>query len=88
MVTMQIQRTSLRSSVMLQERYHDLLTNGSSDLAAGRLITVPWYESIINTLTSQPFREYDSGQIQPPRRCFNRRRDTFVRSIRDQLKPR
>ena len=50
-------RASLRSSVMFLERYHDLLTENSSDLGAGRLITV-MDESILNTLTSQPFREY------------------------------
>ncbi len=44
-------RTSLRSSVMFLERYWDLLDS------RGRLITV-MDESVLNTLTRQPFREY------------------------------
>ncbi|HEX8653215.1 MAG TPA: N-6 DNA methylase [Pyrinomonadaceae bacterium] len=44
-------RTSLRSSVMFLERYWDLLTDD------GRLITI-MDESVLNTLTSKPFREY------------------------------
>ena len=50
-------RTSLRSSVMFLERYYDLLTDEDSSLGAGRLITV-MDESVLNTLTSRPFREY------------------------------
>jgi len=50
-------RASLRSSVMFLERYWDLLTGEQSKLGAGRLITV-MDESVLNTLTSQPFREY------------------------------
>ena len=50
-------RASLRSSVMFIERYHDLLTDSNSAYGAGRLITV-MDESILNTLTSKPFREY------------------------------
>lgn len=44
-------RTSLRSSVMFLERYWDLLSDD------GRLITV-MDESVLNTLTAKPFREY------------------------------
>lgn len=44
-------RTSLRSSVMFLERYWDLLEDD------GRLITV-MDESVLNTLTSKPFRDY------------------------------
>jgi type I restriction enzyme M protein len=44
-------RASLRSSVMFLERYWDLL------MGDGRLITV-MDESILNTLTARPFREY------------------------------
>jgi len=50
-------RASLRSSVMFLERYYDLLTDNQSALGAGRLITI-MDESVLNTLTSQPFREY------------------------------
>lgn len=50
-------RTSLRSSVMFLERYYDLLTNNADALGAGRLVTV-MDESVLNTLTSRPFREY------------------------------
>ena len=50
-------RTSLRSSVMFLERYHDLLSNSDDPLGSGRLVTV-MDESILNTLTSQPFRKY------------------------------
>ncbi len=50
-------RSSLRSSVMFLERYWDLLTDDSSELGAGRLITV-MDDSILNTLTARPFREY------------------------------
>jgi len=50
-------RASLRSSVMFLERYWDLLTDEKSQLSSGRLITV-MDESVLNTLTSQPFREY------------------------------
>jgi len=44
-------RASLRSSVMFLERYWDLLEDG------GRLLTV-MDESILNTLTAEPFRKY------------------------------
>ncbi|MHC5058011.1 MAG: N-6 DNA methylase, partial [Planctomycetota bacterium] len=44
-------RASLRSSVMFLERYWDLLDDD------GRLITV-MDESVLNTLSSQPFRKY------------------------------
>jgi type I restriction enzyme M protein len=44
-------RASLRSSVMFLERYWDLLVD------RGRLITV-MDESILNTLSAQPFRKY------------------------------
>ena len=44
-------RTSLRSSVLFLERYWDLLKDD------GRLVTV-MDESVLNTLTSRPFREY------------------------------
>jgi type I restriction enzyme M protein len=50
-------RSSLRSSVMFLERYWDLLTDEDADLGAGRLITV-MDDSVLNTLTAQPFREY------------------------------
>ena len=50
-------RTSLRSSVMFLERYHNLLTDSTDALGAGRLVTV-MDESVLNTLTSRPFREY------------------------------
>ncbi len=50
-------RSSLRSSVMFLERYHDLLTDESSPLGSGRLITV-MDESVLNTLSSKPFRKY------------------------------
>lgn len=44
-------RTSLRSSVLFLERYWDLLADG------GRLITV-MDESVLNTVSARPFREY------------------------------
>ena len=50
-------RSSLRSSVMFLERYHDLLTDNTDDLGGGRLVTI-MDESVLNTLTSRPFREY------------------------------
>lgn len=50
-------RASLRSSVMFLERYHDLLSDGDSDLGPGRLLTV-MDESILNTQRAKPFREY------------------------------
>jgi type I restriction enzyme M protein len=50
-------RSSLRSSVMFLERYFELLAVDGSELGSGRLITV-MDESVLNTLTSRPFREY------------------------------
>ena len=50
-------RTSLRSSVMFLERYHDLLADDADGLGAGRLVTI-MDESVLNTLTSRPFRKY------------------------------
>ncbi len=44
-------RTSLRSAVMFLERYYDLLEEG------GRLLTV-MDESILNTDSAEPFRDY------------------------------
>ena len=50
-------RSSLRSSVMFLERYHDLLTDNTDDLGGGQLVTI-MDESVLNTLTSRSFREY------------------------------
>jgi hypothetical protein len=49
--------SSLRSSVMLIERYLDLLTLKDDKLGAGRLITI-MDESVLNTLTAREFREF------------------------------
>ncbi len=71
-------RTSLRSSVMFLERYWDLLTDEDSELGPGRLFTV-MDESILNTLSAQPFREYILKRFVL-RAVFSLPRNTFVKS--------
>ena len=71
-------RASLRSSVMFLERYHDLLTDEDSSLGAGRLVTV-MDESVLNTLTSQPFREYVLEHFVVPA-VISLPRNTFVKA--------
>ncbi len=71
-------RASLRSSVMFLERYHDLLTDEDSSLGAGRLVTV-MDESVLNTLTSQPFREYVLEHFVV-RAVISLPRNTFVKA--------
>ena len=71
-------RASLRSSVMFLERYHDLLTGGDSDLGAGRLVTI-MDESVLNTLTSRPFREYILAKFVL-RAVISLPRNTFVKA--------
>jgi type I restriction enzyme M protein len=65
-------RASLRSSVMFLERYWDLLTDD------GRLITV-MDESILNTLSAQPFREYILDKFFL-RAVISLPRNTFVKA--------
>lgn len=65
-------RTSLRSSVMFLERYWDLLEDD------GRLITV-MDESVMNTLTSRPFREYILKKFVL-RAVISLPRNTFVKA--------
>jgi len=73
-------RTSLRSSVMFLERYWDLLDTN------GRLITV-MDESVLNTLTSKPFREYIlkhfilKAVISLPRNTFVKAQGTVKTSV-------
>lgn len=73
-------RSSLRSSVMFLERYWDLLTDD------GRLITV-MDESVLNTLTSRPFREYILNKfvlkavISLPRNTFVKAQGTVKTSV-------
>jgi type I restriction enzyme M protein len=65
-------RTSLRSSVMFLERYWDLIEDD------GRLITV-MDESVMNTLTARPFREYVLTKFVL-RAVISLPRNTFVKA--------
>jgi type I restriction enzyme M protein len=65
-------RASLRSSVMFLERYWDLLENH------GKLITV-MDDSILNTLTAKPFREYILKRFVL-KAVFSLPKNTFVKA--------
>lgn len=71
-------RASLRSSVMFLERYWDLLTDETSRLGSGRLVTV-MDESVLNTLTSKPFRRYILQKFIV-RAVFSLPKNTFVKA--------
>lgn len=65
-------RASLRSSVMFLERYWDLLDNG------GKFLTV-MDDSVLNTLTAKPFREYILKRFVL-KAVFSLPKNTFVKA--------
>ena len=72
--------TSLKSSVLFLERYWDLLEN------SGRLLTV-MDESVLNTMTNRPFRQFILGQfvikavISLPKNTFVKAQGTVSTSV-------